>query len=197
MLYNTIMMNKFLVFPCIKQSNENGYNGPVVVLACASNVSFALFFPMSEENATMINYILEHKPSEYNSNQSVIGIYKTMLESWEDGGRFLSGIHLGTEFDPESKEETISVKLIISDEDGAVDSITRVNFIHAVLLAAMERKEILIDTALLKKLMPHEDDEDDEDEANPTHTMPSHDKKFPVDKDILEIAKKIMSGKIK
>lgn len=189
------MMNKFLVFPCIKQSNDNGYTGPVVTLACASNVSFVLFFPMSEENAKLINYILEHKPSEYTTHLNIIGIYKTMLDSWEAGGRYLSGISLDTEFDQGSKEETISVKLIISDEDGSVDSLIKVNFIHAVLLAAMERKEVLVSNDLLNKLMPQqENEEDDEDQETPTENK---NQKFPVDKDILDIAKKIMSGKIK
>lgn len=190
------MMNKFLVFPCIKQSNENGYNGPVVTLACASNISFALFFPMSEENAKLINYILEHKPSEYTSNLNIIGIYKTMIDSWEAGGRYLSGISLDTESDLESKEETISVKLIIADEEGSVDSIIKVNFIHAVLLASMERKEIFVSNDLLNKLMPPNEDEDEDGETS-QEIIPSADKKFPVDKDILDIAKKIMSGKIK
>jgi hypothetical protein len=188
------MMNKFIVFPCIKQSNENGYNGPVVTLACASNVSFALFFPISEENSKLINYILEHKPNEYTSNLNVIGIYKTMLDSWEAGGRFLSGISLDTEFDSDTKEETISVKLIISNEDGSVDSMIKVNFVHAVLLASMERKEIIVSNDLLNKLMPPDEEDEEEGASN---VVPAKDKKFPVDKDILDIAKKIMSGKIK
>jgi len=194
------MINKFLVFPCIKQSNENGYDGTVVTLSCSSNISFALFFPISEENAKLVNYILEHKPSEYTSDLNIIGVYKTMLDSWEAGGRYLSGILLDMESDPESKEEIISIKLIICDEEGSVDSIINVNFVHAVLLAAMERKEIIVSNDLLSKIIPKDEDEDeeDEDEENGSiETLPNSNKKFPVDKDILEMAKKIMSGKIK
>ena len=189
-------MNKFIVFPCVKQNNHNGYVGPVVTLACTSNVSFVLFFPMSEENAKLINYILDHKPTEYTSNLNIIGIYKTMLDSWESGGRYLSGITLGTEFNVDSKEETIDVKLIIADDNGSVDSIIKVNFIHAILLAAMERKEILVSSDLLKKLLPHAMEESDLEEMEETASEKEN-KKFPVDKDILDIAKKIMSGKIK
>jgi len=189
------MMNKFLVFPCIKQNNENGYKGPVVTLACASNLSFVIFFPISEENSKLINYILDHKPSEYNSNLNIIGIYKTMLDSWEAGGRFLSGISLDTEYDFDSKEETIDVRLVISNEQGSVDSIIKVNFVHAILLAAMERREILVSSNLLKKLMPISEDEISED--GDTDEKHQENKKFPVDKDILDLAKKIMSGKIK
>lgn len=187
------MMNKFLVFPCVKQNNENGYNGPVVTFACASDISFVLFFPISEDNAKLINYILEHKPNEYNSNLNIIGIYKTMVDSWEAGGRYLSGISLDAEFSPESKEEILAIKLLISDESGSVDSIIKVNFIHALLLAAMERKEILVSNDLLKKLMPQNDDGEEDISEIPSED----DKKFPIDKDILDIAKKIMSGKIK
>ena len=192
------MINKFLVFPCVKQSNENGYNGPVVTLACASNISFVLFFPVSEENAKLINYILDHKPSEYNSNLDIIGIYKTMIDSWEAGGRYLAGISLDTEFNANSKEEIIDVMLVLSDDDGAIDSIIKVNFIHAVLLAAMERKEILVSSDLLKKLLPHMVKESDleEDEDLKKDTIKNN-KKIPVDEDILNLAKKIMSGKIK
>ena len=133
------MMNKFLVFPCMKQDNEDGYKGSVVTLACSTNISFVLFFPISEENAQLIDYVLNHKPDEYTTNLNIIGIYKTMLDSWEEGGRFLSGISMDTEYDPSNSEETILIKLIITSENGSVDSILRVNFIHAVLLAAMEQ----------------------------------------------------------
>jgi len=196
------MMNKFLVLPCVKQDNDNGYNGSVVTLSCSINMDFVLFFPISDDNADLINHILNTKPDEYTTHQNIIGIYKTMLDSWEEGGRYLSGIFLDTEIDPSNKEETIAVKLIISSEDGSVDSIIGVNFTHAILLAAMERREIIVSNKLLRKLLPKEeddDDEDDDDDGSPKDKTDKTDdkKKFPIDKDILDLAKKIMSGKIK
>lgn len=184
-----------------------GYTGPVVTLGCTSNVSFVLMFPVSEDNANLINYILEHKPSEYNTDLNVLGIYKTMIDTWEEGGRYLSGIFFDMDEDLESKSDKISIKIIISDGDnGAVDSIIKVNFIHAILLAAMERKDIIVSGDLLKKMSPHDiyNDGEENDEGNDNNDDGDDDpkidedaKKFPVDKDILDIAKKIMSGKIK
>ena len=193
------MINKVWVFPCVNQTNEMGYEGPILTLACSSNVSFVLLFPISEDNASLINYILEHKPSEYNTNLNIIGIYKTMIDSWEEGGRHLSGIYIDMDEDPESKTEKMSTKIIISDDNsGDVDSIIKVNFIHAILLAAMERREIIVSGDLLRNLMPDDnyDEEDGEDNSDDS-INDENTKKFPVDKDILDIAKKIMSGKIK
>lgn len=110
---------------------------------------------------------------------------------------------MDTELDSESKEEIISAKLIVSNEKGLLDSIVRVNFVNAVTLAAMERQEILVSAELLAKLSPNkdEDEENDEDEnyENEEDYMGKQDKnkKYPVDKDILEMAKKIMSGTVK
>lgn len=199
------MSNKFLVFPCTDQSNESGYSGPVVTMACVSNLSFVLFFPTSSENSKIINYVLDHKPQEFNSDNGIIGIYKTMLNSWEAGGRYLSGICLDIEFDTETGEDAIVTSLIISGEDGSIDSILFVNFTHAILLAAIERKDIIVSNRLIEKLIPNEEMESEGDEETiegkqeakiSTPQLPQNNK-FPVDKDILDIAKKIMSGKIK
>lgn len=205
-------MNKFLVFPCIKQDIDNGYSGPVVMLACASNISFVLFFPISEENASMLNYVLENPPEKQNINiGSTLGVYKAMLDAWSAGDRFLSGILLDTEYDMESKQEVISARLVISNEGGPVDSIVKVNFVHAILLAAMDRKEILVTKYLLSKLVPihgknsEEDEEDDGGDGSVQSKSPKRSNKeesldpkaFPIDKEILDLAKKIMSGKIK
>jgi len=200
-------MNKFLVFPCIKQENDKGYNGPAVTLANASNMSFALFFPVSEENAALINYILEDKKDKkIDINTNVLGVYKTMLDSWRAGDRFLSGIVMDVATDPETEEEVIMVKLALSGDDGGIDSIIKVNFTHAVFLAAMERKEILVTDELLSKLVPKDendenDEEEDSDVAEKDNKQPKITKeesaKYPIDKDILNIAAKIMQGKIK
>lgn len=191
-------MNKFLVFPCIKQDTKEGYSGPVVSLASASNISFVLFFPISEDSASLINYVLEKPPEKQTINAgSVLGIYKTMLDSWSAGDRFLSGILMDTEYDEESKQEVINVKLIISDEHGSVDSVVKTNFVHAMLLAAMERKEILVSNELLSKLLPKSKLDEDDEEVSETESSKNVKNKLPVDKEILEIAKRIMSGKIK
>ena len=203
-------MNKFLIFPCIKQEDGKGYNGPVVTLACASNISFALFFPVSEENAALINFVLEEKKDKKpDINTNILGVYKTMMDSWRAGERFLSGILMDVVFDTATEEEVITVKLLLSDEDGNIDSVTKVNFTHAVLIAAMERKEIIVSDDLLDKLMPKDEREEcedcdgcgeceeDSDVADTKKPNKEENKKYPIDKDILDIAKQIMQGKIK
>jgi len=209
-------MNKFLVFPCVKQNNMNGYNGSAVMLACSVNINYVLYFPMSDENAALINYILDKPATRITIDSgSVLGVYRTMLDSLTSGDRFLSGIFMDTELDPESQREDIIPRLIISDEHGAIDAIVRVNFVHAVIIAAMERKEILISKEMLQKLIPidkeekngkneenvmtseelTEDEKDTSKQKNKKEELPK--KSFPVDSEILDIAKKIMSGKIK
>lgn len=187
----------------MKQGDDKqGYSGPVITLASASNIAFTLLFPVSEENASMINYILETKPEKININTGSVGIYKTMIDSWTEGNRFLSGITMDSEWDDESEEEIITVKMILSDCDsGMIESVARSSFIHAIMIAAMERKEIIVSESLLKKLIPSlendDEDESDDDDDDDSDDGEKPKKSFPSDKDILDIAKRIMSGNIK
>lgn len=207
-------MNKFLVFPCSKKDNKEGYSGPVVPLVCSSATGFAIFFPVSEENAELIDMLLEKPLNKISaSNGSLLSVYKTMVDSWNSGGRFLSGIFMDTELDPNDKSEIISVKAIISNTNsGYIDNIIKVNFIHAIIIAAMYRYEIVISKELLDKLSPPDDEdvediEDTEADGNEGTKSRRSDtkqekeeldpKKFPKDAQILKIAKKIMNGKIK
>jgi len=207
-------MNKFLVFPCSEKDNKEGYNGYVVPLICASATGFAIFFPISKENAGIINTVLE-KPinkSDLNSNTgSILSVYKTMVDSWNSGGRYLSGIYMDLDIDPNDSTEIIAIKAIISNNQGGyVDNVIKINFIHAIIIAAMYRFEIIVSKELIEKLLPHLGDETDGTEAtlpNPRNSKEiknnkekeeKHDsKKFPKDTQILKIAKKIMNGKIK
>jgi len=205
-------MNKFLVFPCTVKDNKEGYNGHVVPLVCASSTGFAIFFPISDENAKIINKLLE-KPinkEELDLNTSnILSIYKTMVDSWNSGGKYLSGIYMDMEIDPNDKTEIISVKSIISTNHGGyVDNVIKMNFIHAIIIAAMYRFEIVISKELIEKLMPNLDNENEDEntdvEDNELKDPPSalskkigKNNKFPKDSQILKIAKKIMNGKIK
>ncbi len=184
-------MNKFLVFPCVKQDEEvDGYNGTVVCLACITNISFVLFFPVSDSNAQLINYVLQDT-KDNNIDMHLLSVYKTMIDSWKAGNRYMSGIIMDALYDDESKEDIIAPTLIISDSLGNVDTILNVDFVHAILLASMERKEIIVTDALIDKLLPIDEDEDDEDEESED----KNNQKFPVDKQILDIARDIMGGK--
>ena len=186
-------MNKFLVFPCVQQEEEEGYSGPVVSLASTANVTFMLFFPIAEEYSRLINFLLKNENST-KTNLQLLAVYQTMVNSWKAGDRYLAGIVMDIIYDEESEEDVISPTLIICDSMGNVDAVLNVNFVHAVMLAAMERKEVLVTNELLHKLLPVQDDEEVE---NQSPDIPSKEEKspFPVDNQILDIAMDIMNGK--
>jgi len=86
------------------------------------------------------------------------------------------------------------VRLVISDNNGELDSLANVNFFNAVILASMEGLDIVICDNLLDKMIPDDDENDDEEEIVKQKRKQPH---FPEDKKIVDIAKKIMSGKTK
>jgi hypothetical protein len=245
-------MNKFLVFPCITQAKEN-YSGHVVSLACTQNIDFVLFFPIPEKSAELINYTLDTKPNDFDYSLNCLNILSTMIGTWKTSDRFLSGIYMDSEYDPEKKENIIILKLIISDMSGEIDAVVKIDFIYGILLAAMERKEIIISEDLLKKFTivsspsnsetndNYDEDNNDEEslynaednidegdnintedrrfleekhqqdmeafrkrmidmgyskqEDKPVANKPIKNKKYPVDKNLLKIAKKILKKK--
>ena len=217
-------MNKFVVLPCTSMEHDKttDYKGAAVALGCASDMSLVLFFPVSNENASLINYVLEDK-KEVDINTDILGVYQTMLDSWSAGESFLSGIIMDIGFDEEAQETVLTAKITLSSlRTGRLEGFVKVNFVHAVLLSVMEKLEIIVVDEILDKLIPHRnddgeemDEDGDEDEADSfpspkenttaknsgkpgnTGKINKKDPQYPVDKDILEIARKIMGGKIK
>jgi hypothetical protein len=196
-------MNKFLVAPCSLKNNKEGYSGQIVSLICSSKNGLAICFPISEENANIINRILERLSNKDNIDVDVnntLSIYKTMVDSWNSGGKFLSGIYMDMELDDSNKIEIISTKAIISNNnDGYIDNIVKINFVHAITIAAMYKFEIIISKELIEKLLPtlENEDEDETKIENKKNNLKKTDNIFPKDKQILKIVKKIMNGKIK
>jgi hypothetical protein len=195
-------MNKFLVFPCSVKENKEGATCNVVTLLCASSTGFAIFFPVSEENSKIINSVLEKPIGKLGKLETglanIISVYKTMVDSWNSGGRFLSGIYMDTEIDANDKSEIICVRAIISNTHGGyVDNVISMNFAQAIIIAALYRFEIVISKELLSKLMPDMEEDTEEKIVSNSVNEEKRDKKFPKDKQILKIAKRIMNGKIK
>lgn len=178
-------MNKFEIVKCI-DVNEADYDGTCIILASVSDPSFMLFFPISKENAKTINYVLKDN-SKYDINTNVLGIYKTMVDSWASSDRFLSGIIMDSFYNDEVKEDVLTIRLALSNQDGTLDSLVYVNFLHAMLLAAMEQVDVIVSDKLLSKMVP--ENENQEPKRSSAH--------FPEDKKIVDIARKIMGGKIK
>jgi len=199
-------MNKFLVAPCSLKNNKEGYSGQIVSLICSSKNGLAICFPISEENANIINRILERLSNKDNIDVDVnntLSIYKTMVDSWNSGGKFLSGIYMDMELDDSNKIEIISTKAIISNNnDGYIDNIVKINFVHAITIAAIYKFEIIISKELIEKLLPTLENEDEdetkiENNQYKKNNLKKTDNIFPKDKQILKIVKKIMNGKIK
>lgn len=182
-------MNKFGILECV-EVKENDYEGPCVVLACVADPSLMLFFPIPKENAKILNYILNGK-NKVDTNTGILGIYKTMLESWKAGDRYLSGIIFDAIYSEEMKDEILMIRLAISDVNGNLDGVVPCNFLHAISLAAMEGMEIIVSDKLLSKMLPPEEKMAD------FKAKKKEIQHFPEDKKIMSIAKKIMSGKIK
>jgi len=180
-------MNKFSVYTCFEQE-EDGYRGTVVPMANTSNTSFMLFFPIDPEYAKIINIILQGEEAS-KTDSHILSAYQTMVNSWKSGDRNLSGIIIDIKFDEEENEELISPTIIIGDSDGNVDSILKINFVQAVILAALEKKTIIVTNELLSNLLPSEDEEESEINSDEKNV------KFPIDRQILDIARDIMTGK--
>lgn len=188
-------MNKFMVVSCVNTKEKNvDYDGPAVVLSCTSDPSLMLFFPMSEENANVLSYILS-EDGTYDINTSVLGIHTTMLNSWRASDRFLSGVIIDSVYSEESKDEVLMIRLAISDINGSIDSLVYVNFVHAIILAAMEKTPIVINDKILEKIFPSNAYQ--EEAETPHHHKKKKDPTFPEDKKLYDIAKNIMSGKVK
>lgn len=209
-------MNRFALFPCVIQKDEtSSYTGPLASLVSEMNSNLVLFFPISEENASLINFTLnDENRKKITVNQDVVGIYKTMIESWKSGDKHISGVILDAKYDPESKEDIIDASVIIIDSNGNLDTLVKTNFVHAMVVVAIEDMEIYVTDDLFSKLKPKddeeieegEDDEEDEDDGGGNDKGPEpidppspkqSQKVFPVDKNIISIAKQIMEGKVK
>jgi hypothetical protein len=186
-----VIMNKFIVLSCVdmKQDKDLEYNGHVVILAYSSDPSFMLFFPIPKESAKILDYVLQEN-SDYDINTKTLGLYKTMIDSWRTTDRYLSGIILDSVYDEKADDDILTVNLALSDSDGNLDSLVNINFVNAMIVAAMKKANVIVSEKLLVKLVPT-----DEEEMEGQDRVEDH--PFPEDKKILNIVKEIMSGKIK
>lgn len=200
-------MNRFILFPCVVQKDDSDYTGPLASLVSQINENMVLFFPISEDNASLINFSLnEENRKKMTVNQDIVGIYKTMIESWKSGDRHISGVILDAKYDTEAKEDVIDASVILIDADGNIDTVVKTNFVHAMVVVAIEDMEVYVTDDLFSKLRPHgvegeendEEDEDSEEGGDKPKTPPQLPKnEFPVDNNIISIARQIMNGKIK
>ena len=188
-------MNKFAVVSCadMKDDEDMDYDGYAVILAYIADPTFLLFFPIPEESAKVLEYVLQEN-TNYDVNTSVLGLYKTMIDSWRTTDRYLSGMIMDAAYDEGFDDDILMVKLALADSDGALDSLVNINFVNAMIVAAMNEVQIIISEKLLSKLNPP----DDIGEGNIDIDIDKEQlNSFPEDKKILKIVKEIMNGKIK
>jgi len=190
-------MNRFHVMPCVDRSqvNENASEGTVLPLASEIHSNCILFFPVSKEVAKIANYIMEVDEESDDSLVHMVEVFKTMINTWKSGERFLSGIFIDLVYDTESEEDIINVNLMLSSsQDGFIEAVIKVSFVHAIIIAILEDSDIMVSNELLNKLLPDTIDEEEEDDFD---APLKNNSVYPVDDNILKIAKQIMNGKIK
>ena len=192
--------------PCEhKEGLEEGQNGFVVPLVADFNDGIVLCFPISKENASLINFVLDaNNKSKITIHADVVGVYKTMLESWKAGERFLSGIILDAVYVSDRKDFSLDAHFVLVDSNGRLDSFAKTTFVHAIVTAAMENMEVYVTDDLFEKLKPAANQESDDDNdggdngtESPNKSCPSNGVEFPVDRNLLKKAKEIMNGDIK
>jgi len=198
-------MNRFEIMPCIEQSyvvdadEDEGLVLPLVSESCV------LLFPITKEIADTVNYIKGVGDVENEADLDKIEVYRTMIETWKSSGQFLSGILMDIHYDDDDDDNMFSVSLLLSTiSDGYVEAITKVNFLHALIIGVLEDIDVMVGHELLSKLIPPDhlhsmSDMEAEDEAEEFFSdEPVEDvNKYPYDHNIYQIAKKIMDGKIK
>ena len=203
---------------------EDVYEGPVIVLTKEQGLS--LCFPILDHTAHLLKYIFEvYNNDEYEeledsqdlqeleyeltntekmAHSQTIGIYQTMVNLWRDSGLFLSGIVMDSTYSAEL-EDLIVVYMVLSDDtSGFVSSVVRINFQHALALAALLELELNVNEVLLYKLIPtlfEDGDEENENEqdspsfAGPQHmlSLPDQDSPFPIDSKLVDLAKSLLN----
>jgi hypothetical protein len=184
-------MNRFYVDNCVPHSDVTGEDveGYVCPLVSEKNQNFVLFFPISEEVAGTVESLMSHEDIPPGGETDLIEVISIMKKSWESLDSFLSGIVLNEAFDRETKDYVIDASAILSSNSfGSVDSIVRINFTMSIILSLLCESSIMISDSLISKLESGLEETEVEDEGLEGETA---------DENIIEIARKIMKGKIK
>jgi len=207
---------RFKIARCEYQKNKDedgeAYEGPVIVLT--KNGGLSLFFPILDHTAKLIKYIFEVHNEDAEEDEDIedeleygltnsekenfaqsVGIYQTMVNLWRDSGLFLSGIVMDASYSVDANEDMIVVYMVLSDEEnGFVSSVVRINFQHALILAALLDMDVNVNEMLLHKIIPglFDEEEDDETETQHMRHMPINNEEFPVDSKLLDMARNLL-----
>jgi hypothetical protein len=195
-------MNKFRVDKCIYkgEDEEDGpMDNPFVTLVSELTGMEKILFPIPEEYALMINTIIkefeENQSSRFDVNSNKLGVYMTMLQSWNKSGVFLSGFQIDftSVSAPNGGEvEVIDVSMILSSiADGYVEAIVEISFHNAAVLASILNLPLHLSDNLISKLTSARDGEEDgENEDNKSSQDLKN--KYPIEKGVIRIAKDLL-----
>lgn len=188
------MIKKFFITCCVNNKEHGTFT---LGLVPVEDPSIVISIPVSEEDATIINFLIDpEKFKESKPNNKILGLYKTMLDGFGSSGTFLSGVIVDYEILENDPENFIYCTLCLcKTENGKLESLMKTNFSNSVILAVMANSDVFLTNRLIDKIVP-KDDEETESE-NKDKEKGTEKKNFPVDKNINKIAKKIMNGKIK
>lgn len=189
-------MNKFFIFPSInidEKQGEKSYKGLAVPFVNSSDVTFVLIFPVEDRFAKMIDFSLNPDgKDDLEDDMALLHAYQTIIDSISTGDNYLSGIMMDYTCLPGQEQGWISSRLIINDTLGNLETIIEVQFIQAVVISAMLKKEVSITQQLLSYLTNENENSTSSDD---TDSIKKESAKYPVDSKILNIAKEIMSTK--
>ncbi len=194
-------MNKFTVTDCRKDLMPSSELGTVVCLSNVYDPSLKIFFPIYHDLKSFVDYILSGGNVDRSisdetiiSHSNLLSLYQTMIQSWEMGEQYLSGIILDAIYDENKKDNIISAKITLSDfETGDVVVYMPIGFISAIILGALYKKEIIVTMSLLSLVLPGMNGLSDEDD--PDQFARPNSNKYPFDSGIMDIAQKIMENK--
>lgn len=137
----------------------------------------------------------EYEKSVFHNN---IITYQTMESIWLENGLFLSGFFIESSYSEELKIDIFNVYMILSNNiTGHISSFIKTSFQNALFISALFDIDLIIGDDLLKKNAPEVfnqefNDEDIEKDKN-NNFIKNKSNEFPVDSDLLNIAKKIFN----
>lgn len=190
-------MNRFYPSKCLTYKdavgNKAGSDSLLLPLIMEKNSNYVLFFPIEDEVAEIINFIVDNEYDIYGDDTTgelnVIEMVRTMKYSWDSLGNFISGIFMKEAYSEEVSDYTLDSNIILSSEDGYVESIVKVGFVLSAIFSLVDNIPIMIGDALLDRLNSYSEEVDRGIEKD----IREQDKK--IDSEAFIAAKKIMGDK--
>jgi len=157
--------------PCIKQK-EDDIEINLIRLHFMDGANNVIYFPTEASVANIINFIFKNKKNKVtltDEEQNTLIILKTMVKSWQDSSRYLSGVVVDSsalskkekkEIGKNTAERIISTLCLGDIETGMLEGLVESNFHVSILLAAITDSPIILSTHMLENITFQEGDEE-------------------------------------